>query len=257
MDLPRNSFKHAIAEGRLQIGLWSTLGSTVGAEILGDSGFDWLLLDTEHSPNELPDLLAQMQALGRSESSAIVRPAWNDTVLIKRILDIGAQSLLLPYVQNAEEATAAVAATRYPPAGVRGVTGSGRAARYGRVRDYAKRAHEELCVLVQVETRQALGELEAIAGVDGVDGVFIGPGDLAASMGFVGQPGHPEVQAAIRDAVSRLKAKGKPAGILTVNPDEARRYIDWGFTFVAVGIDLLLLAKGADSLRAAFAEGGE
>ena len=157
MDLPRNRFKHAIAEGRLQIGLWSTLGSTVGAEILGDSGFDWLLLDTEHSPNELPDLLAQMQALGRSETAPIVRPAWNDTVLIKRILDIGAQSVLLPYVQNAGEAASAVAATRYPPAGVRGVTGSGRAARYGRVRDYAKRAHEELCVLVQVETRQALG----------------------------------------------------------------------------------------------------
>ena len=252
MDLPRNRFKQALAEGRLQIGLWSTLGSTVGAEILGDSGFDWLLLDTEHSPNELPDLLAQMQALGRSETAPVVRPAWNDTVLIKRILDIGAQSVLLPYVQNAAEAARAVAATRYPPAGVRGVTGSGRAARYGRVRDYARRAHEELCVLVQVETRQALDALEEIAGVAGVDGVFIGPADLAASMGFVGQPGHAEVQAAIRDAVERLKAAGRPAGILTASPDEARRYIDWGFAFVAVGIDLLLLARGADALRAAF-----
>ncbi|MDE0253513.1 MAG: aldolase/citrate lyase family protein, partial [Rhodospirillaceae bacterium] len=137
---------------------------------------------------------------------------------------------------------------------VRGVTGSGRAARYGRVKDYARRAHEELCVLVQVETRTALGELEAIAAVEGVDGVFIGPGDLAASFGVVGQPGHPDVQAAIRDAADRLKATGKPAGILTVNPDEARRYIDWGFTFVAVGIDLLLLARGADALRADFGE---
>lgn len=252
MELPRNNFKHAIAAGQLQIGLWSTLGSTVGAEILGDSGYDWILLDTEHSPNELPDLLAQMQAMGRSTSTPVVRPAWNDTVLIKRILDIGAQTILLPYVQNANEARKAVAATRYPPQGVRGVTGSGRAARYGRVKDYAKRAHEEICVLVQVETASALSALEEIAAVDGVDGVFIGPADLAASMGHVGQPGHADVQAAIKDGVTKLRAAGIPAGILTPNPEEAQRYIDWGFTFVAVGIDLLILTKGADALRAVF-----
>lgn len=252
MDLPRNSFKHAIAKGELQIGLWSTLGSTVGAEILGDAGFDWILLDTEHTPNELPDLVAQMQAMGRSPTSPIVRPAWNDTVLIKRILDIGAQSILLPYVQNADEARQAVAATRYPPGGVRGVTGSGRASRYGRVKDYLVTADSEICVLTQVETSAALEQLDAIAGTEGVDGVFIGPADLAASMGHVGQPGHADVQAAIKDAVNRLKAAGKPAGILTANPEEAKRYIDWGFTFVAVGIDLLLLSRSADNLLQSF-----
>lgn len=252
MDLPRNSFKHAIAKGELQIGLWSTLGSTVGAEILGDAGFDWILLDTEHTPNELPDLVAQMQAMGRSPTTPIVRPAWNDTVLIKRILDIGAQSILLPYVQNADEARQAVAATRYPPNGVRGVTGSGRASRYGRVKDYLATADSEICVLTQVETSAALEQLDAIAGTEGVDGVFIGPADLAASMGHVGQPGHADVQAAIKDAVTRLKSAGKPAGILTANPDEAKRYIDWGFTFVAVGIDLLLLSRSADNLLQSF-----
>ena len=252
MDLPRNSFKHAIAKGELQIGLWSTLGSSVGAEILGDAGFDWILLDTEHTPNELPDLVAQMQAMGRSTTTPIVRPAWNDTVLIKRILDIGAQSILLPYVQNADEARQAVAATRYPPNGVRGVTGSGRASRYGRVKDYLATADSEICVLTQVETSTALEQLDAIAGIEGVDGVFIGPADLAASMGHVGQPGHDDVQAAIKDAITRLKAAGKPAGILTANPDEAKRYIDWGFTFVAVGIDLLLLSRSADNLLQSF-----
>jgi len=252
MDLPRNAFKHALAAGELQIGLWSTLGSTVGADILGDCGFDWILLDTEHSPNELPDLLAQMQALGRSATTPIVRPAWNDTVLIKRILDIGAQSVLLPYVQNADEAAQAVAATRYPPAGVRGVTGSGRASRYGRVQGYLQKADSEICVLTQVETVPALAELDRIAMVDGVDGVFIGPADLAASMGHVGQPGHDDVQAAIKDAIGRLKAAGKPGGILTPSADEAKRYIDWGFTFVAVGIDLLILSKGAEALAQSF-----
>lgn len=252
MDLPRNSFKHAIAKGELQIGLWSTLGSAIGAELLGDTGFDWILLDTEHTPNELPDLVAQMQAMARSATAPVVRPAWNDTVLIKRILDIGAQSLLLPYVQNADEARQAVAATRYPPKGVRGVTGSGRASRYGRVSDYLKKADSEMCVLTQVETVPALDEIEAIAAVDGVDGVFIGPADLAASMGLVGEPGHPDVQSAIKDAVGRLRKAGKPAGILTPSQQEAKRYIDWGFTFVAIGIDLLLLRQGADALLGEF-----
>jgi 4-hydroxy-2-oxoheptanedioate aldolase len=252
MDLPRNSFKHAIAAGRLQIGLWSSLCSNIAAEIIADSGFDWILLDTEHSPNEIPDLLAQLQAVARGTASPIVRPAWNDAVLIKRCLDIGAQTLLLPYVQNAEEARRVIAATRYPPAGIRGVTGSGRAARYGRVTDYLKKADSEICVLVQVETGAALEQLEAIAKVDGVDGVFIGPSDLAASLGQIGNPAHPEVQRALEDAVKRLKALGKPAGILTPNEEEARRYIGWGYTFVAVGVDLGLLARGADALAKRF-----
>ncbi|MGE0733544.1 MAG: HpcH/HpaI aldolase/citrate lyase family protein [Alphaproteobacteria bacterium] len=252
MQLARNEFKHAIAAGRLQIGLWSSLCSSIAAEIVSDSGYDWLLLDTEHSPNEIPDLVSQLQAVQRGTATPIVRPAWNDAVLFKRILDIGAQSLLVPYVQNADEARRAVAATRYPPRGIRGVTANGRASRYGRVKEYPKQADGEICLLVQVETRTALDQLEAIAKVDGVDGVFIGPGDLAASLGHIGNLGHPEVQSAIEDAVKRLKAIGRPAGILTGNEDDARKYIDWGFTFVAVGVDVSLLVRSADALLKRF-----
>jgi 4-hydroxy-2-oxoheptanedioate aldolase len=252
MNLPRNAFKHAIAEGRLQIGLWSSLCSNIAVEVIAGSGFDWILLDTEHSPNEIPDLLTQLQACGRGTATPIVRPAWNDTVLIKRVLDIGAQSVLVPYVQNPEEAERAVLAVRYPPAGVRGVAAASRASNYGRVTDYLKNANNEICLLVQVETRPALAQLEAIAKVEGVDGVFIGPSDLAASLGHIGNPQHPEVQKALEDAARRLKAVGKPAGILTANEEEARRYIGWGYTFVAVGADLGLLVRGADALAKKF-----
>jgi 4-hydroxy-2-oxoheptanedioate aldolase len=183
-----------------------------------------------------------------SKTTPIIRPAWNDAVLAKRALDIGAQTLLFPYVQNAEEARAAVASTRYPPQGIRGVSVAARASRYGRTPGYLSKANAEICVLVQAETRAALSELEAIAEIEGVDGVFIGPSDLAASLGHLGNPQHPEVQAAIKDAVTRLKKVGKPAGMLTGNEEEARRYIDWGYQFVAVGADVGLLAKNADAL---------
>jgi 4-hydroxy-2-oxoheptanedioate aldolase len=246
--MQRNTFKHNLAAGKLQIGLWSSLCSNIAAEIIGDSGYDWILLDTEHSPNEIPDLVGQLQGMQASPTTPIIRPAWNDAVLIKRCLDIGAQSLLLPYVQNAEEARAAVAATRYPPHGIRGVSVAARASRYGRTPGYLTKANDEICVLVQVETRQAMGELEAIAEVPGVDGVFIGPSDLAASLGHVGNPQHPDVQKAIKNAVERLTAVGKPAGMLTGNEEEAKRYIDWGYKFVAIGSDVGLLAKHADAL---------
>ena len=252
MDNTRNAFKHAIAAGRLQIGLWCSLCSNIAADIVADSGFDWLLLDTEHSPNEIPDLLAQLQAVRGGTATPIVRPAWNDAVLIKRVLDIGAQSVLLPYVQNPEEAKRAVDSVRYPPAGIRGVAAASRASRYGRVAGYLKYADAEICTLVQVETKTALDQLEAIAQVDGVDGVFIGPSDLSASFGHVGNPQHPEMQQILESAVTRLKAVGKPAGILTGNEDEARRYIGWGYTFVAVGADVGLLARGADALAKKF-----
>ena len=215
-------------------------------------GFDWILLDTEHSPNEIPDLVTQLQAIQAGTATPIIRPAWNDAVLAKRCLDIGAQSLLFPYVQNAEEAKRAVASTRYPPQGIRGVSVAARASRYGRTPGYLTKANAEICVLVQVETRSALGEIEAIAKVEGVDGVFIGPSDLAASLGHLGNPQHPDVQKAIEDAVKRLKALGKPAGILTGNEEEARRYIEWGYLFVAVGADVGLLARNADALAKKF-----
>lgn len=252
MDLPRNTFKHAIAKGELQVGLWCSLCSPITAEIVSHSGFDWLLLDTEHSPNEVPDVLSQLQAVQAGSASPIVRPAWNDIVLIKRFLDIGAQSLLIPFVQTAEEARRAVEATRYPPGGIRGITGSGRASRYGRVTDYLKNASQEICLLVQVETKSALDRIEEIASVDGIDGIFIGPNDLAASFGHIGNWAHPEVQSALEDAVRRLKKIGKPAGILTPNEEEAKRFIQWGYTFVAVGADLGLLARGADALARRF-----
>ncbi|HTS39006.1 MAG TPA: HpcH/HpaI aldolase/citrate lyase family protein [Xanthobacteraceae bacterium] len=252
MDLPRNAFKHAIAAGQLQIGLWCSLCSNITVEIVAHSGFDWLLLDTEHSPNELPDVLSQLQAAQAGTASPIVRPAWNDIVLIKRYLDIGAQTLLIPFVQTPDEARAAVAATRYPPAGIRGITGSGRASRYGRVKDYLKNASNEIGVLVQVETKSALDQIEKIASVEGIDGVFIGPNDLSASYGHIGNWGHPDMQAAMKDAVQRLKKINKPAGILTPNEEEAKRFIDWGYTFVAVGSDLGLLARGSDGLLKRF-----
>ena len=252
MELQRNAFKHALAAGKLQIGLWSSLCSNIAAEIIADSGFDWILLDSEHSPNEIPGLLSQLQAIGRGGSTPIVRPAWNDAVLAKRCLDIGAQTLLFPYVQNVEEAKRAVASTRYPPEGIRGVAVAARASRYGRTPGYLTKANGEMCVLVQVETRTALDQLEAIAKVDGVDGVFIGPSDLSASLGHLGNPQHAESQAAMKDAVRRLKAIGKPAGILSGNEEEIRRYIDWGYQFVAVGADVGLLARHADALAKKF-----
>src|SRR5262245_40437607 len=252
MDLPENGFKRAIAAGRLQVGLGSSLCSNIGAEIVADAGFDWILFDSEHSPNEIPGLLSQLQAAARGTAAAVVRPAWNDAVLIKRVLDIGAQSILVPYVQNAEEARRAVAAVRYPPAGIRGVAAATRASRYGRVKDYLQNANGEICLLVQVETRAALDQLEEIAAVEGVDGVFIGPSDLSASFGHIGNPQHAEVQAALQQSVKRLQAAGKPAGILTLNEEEARRYIAWGYTFVAVGSDIGLLGRGADALVRTF-----
>jgi 4-hydroxy-2-oxoheptanedioate aldolase len=252
MDPRPNPFKHALAAGQRQIGLWLSIASPYANEAVGDAGFDWLLIDMEHTPTSIETALGQLQALAPYPGAAIVRPASNDAVRIKHLLDIGALTLLVPYVQSVEEARAAVAAIRYPPAGIRGVAGTTRAARFGRVKDYGRRAEEEICLLLQVETEEALTQLEAIAGTDGVDGVFIGPGDLAASMGFVGQPGHPQVKAAILDAIARLVAIGKPAGILTPDAAFARTCLDAGALFVAVGSDVGLLVKGADALRESF-----
>lgn len=252
MRLPQNAFKRALAQGRQQIGLWCTLPDAYAAEALAGSGFDWLLLDTEHSPGDVRTVLSQLQALAAYEVAAVARPASNDTVLIKRLLDVGVQSLLIPYVQSAEEARRAVAAMHYPPQGVRGVSSLTRATRFGRVREYATEADRELCLLVQVETAEALAELEPIASVPGVDGVFIGPADLAASLGHVGEPGHPVVVAAVEEAIRRLRALGKPAGILTLDAAFARRCIDLGTTFTAVGVDVALLAREADHLARQF-----
>jgi len=247
-----NPFKAALQAGRLQVGLWSGLSSNITVEVLANAGFDWLLLDTEHSPNELPMVHSQLQAMSHGKAHPIVRPPWNDTVTIKRYLDLGVQTLLIPFVQDAGEALAAVAATRYPPLGVRGYSAAARASDYGRVKDYPQACEAQLCVLLQVETPQALANIEAIAAVDGVDGVFIGPGDLSASMGLIGQPMHPAVVAAIEDAVARIRACGKAAGILVGDERLAKHYIGIGCTFVAVGSDIGVLARGAEALAATF-----
>ena len=252
MDLPRNAFKHALAAGERQIGLWCSLCSNITVELVSDSGFDWLWLDTEQSPNELPAVLSQLQAARGGTATPIVRPSSNDPVQIKRLLDIGAPGLLIPYVQSVDEARRAVEATRYAPAGIRGVTGSGRASRYGRVPGYLQKAESEISLLLQVETREAMEQLEAIASVPGVDGIFIGPADLSTSYGYHGVWSGPQMQGVIKDAVERLTALGKPAGILTANEDEARRFIEWGYRFVAVGADLGLLRTAADGLARRF-----
>src|SRR3954466_15872366 len=197
MDLPQNRFKPPLKPGTPQIGLWSTLSSNYSVEVIAGAGFDWILLDTEHSPVDVENLLGQLQAAAPYATHPVVRVPWNDMVAMKRILDIGAQSLLVPYVSTAEEARAAVAHTRYPPNGVRGVAGTTRATRFGRIKDYARRAHEEICLLVQVETQAALDNIEAICAVEGVDGVFVGPADLHASFGYTGEIANPKVKPVI------------------------------------------------------------
>lgn len=255
MKLPVNRFKEALAAGRQQIGLWCSLPGSYVAEAVAGSGFDWLLFDTEHSPGDPLTVLGQLQAVAAYDVSAVVRPAWNDPVLIKRFLDIGAQTLLVPYVQSAEEARAAVTAMRYPPEGIRGVSGVTRATRFGRVEGYQKRASEELCLLVQIETQEALDRLEQIAAVPGVDGVFIGPADLAASLGFPGEYANPKVIGAIESAIGRIRACGKPAGILTPDAAFARHCIGLGTLFTAVGVDAALLARGTEALARQFKAG--
>jgi 4-hydroxy-2-oxoheptanedioate aldolase len=249
MSLPHNAFKSALSQGRRQLGIWSSFCSPIVAEILGKSGFDWILFDSEHSPVEIAGLLPLLQAASSGPAACVVRPAWNDAVLIKRILDIGAQTVLLPFVQNSDEAHRAVQSCRYPPDGRRGVSGTTRACDFGRTSDYLKTAAEQICVLVQVETGEAVGQLEQIAGVPGVDGVFIGPSDLSASMGHLGNPGHADVQAAIKTAVEPIRAAGKAAGILATSVPDAKRYLEWGYQFVACNIDVRIFVQGLDALR--------
>jgi 4-hydroxy-2-oxoheptanedioate aldolase len=252
MENPRNGFKRALQAGRAQIGLWSSLSSNYSVEVIAGAGFDWILLDMEHSPNDLESALTQLQAAAPYPSHPVVRVPWNDMVTIKRTLDIGAQSLLVPYVSTPDEARAAVSFTRYPPAGARGVAGTTRATRFGRIKDYARSAHEEICVLVQVETQQALDNIEAICAVDGVDGVFIGPADLHASLGYAGEIANPKVKPLIDDAIRRIRKAGKAPGILTPNEADARHWLQCGTLFCAVGADVGILARGAEALAAKF-----
>lgn len=252
-DLPHNTFKARLLAGEVQIGLWSSITDPNVAELLAGCGYDWMMLDLEHSTASAADAVAYLRTLAAYPVSPIVRPGWNNPLEIKKLLDAGAQTLLIPYVQNAEEARAAVAAITYPPKGVRGVSGITRATRYGSVQGYAARANEELCLLVQVETREALSHLEEIAAVEGVDGVFFGPADLAASLGFAGQPSHPEVKAAILDGMTRLRAMGVPSGILSLDQAFLAETKQAGAGFIAVDVDSGLLRRAALARRAEWA----
>lgn len=252
----RNRFKQALERGERQLGVWSALASPIVADILSGAGFDWIVIDGEHAPNDIGTLLGQLQAMRSGTAEPVYRVPWNDMVIIKRALDVGARTLIVPFVQSAEEAMRAVAATRYPPRGVRGVAVVVRASDFGRVPQYLENAHQDTCLLVQLETRAALQELEAIAKVEGVDGMFIGPSDLAADMGHLGNSRHPEVQAAIRDAVKRIREAGKPAGTLVGSAEDAEAMFALGFNFVAAGIDVALLARNAEALAAKLKKNG-
>lgn len=248
-----NRFRRAILARQRQIGFWCSLGSPITAEIVGLAGFDWLLLDSEHAPNDVLTLLPQLMALKDSASAPVVRPPWNDTVLIKRLLDVGFYNFLIPFVESAEQARSAVAATRYPPHGVRGVSTTQRSNRYGTVPNYFTEINDNICVLVQIESRKAVDAIDEICAVDGVDGVFVGPQDLAAAFGHLANPNHPDVQARIAGIFDAVNRAGKAIGILTPVEADARRYLDMGAHFVAVGLDHALLRQATQALRDRFA----
>ena len=251
-NAPINSFKARLLAGETQLGLWMSIPSPVTAEALGYIGFDWLLFDTEHTPVEVAQLQPLLQAAQSGGSALAARPAWNDKVLIKKLLDIGAQTLLIPFVQNAEEARNAVEATRYPPEGIRGVAGLTRASRYGQAENYLDLANDQICMLVQIETQAAVDNLEEIAAVPGVDGVFVGPSDLSASLGYLGKPSAEPVQQALRSLAKRIDGMGKAPGILATNVDDSKRYRDWGYRFIAGSVDLGLLVAGAKGVVKGF-----
>ena len=257
MSSVHNPFKQALKEGRPQIGLWLALASPVTAELCGGAGFDWLLIDGEHAPNDIPMMMAQLQALAASPSHPIVRIPIGDSTLIKQVLDIGAQTVLVPMVESGTQANMLARAMRYPPQGMRGVGAVlGRVSDYGRIADYVTRANDEVCLLLQIESRAGLAAIDDIAGTDGVDGVFIGPADLAADMGHLGNPDAPEVKAAVEEAIARILSHGKAAGILTGDKGFARRCLELGATFVAVGHDVGLLGGAAADLASEFTADG-
>ena len=250
MKMPANPFLAAIRARQPQIGLWISLAHNYATEVVATAGYDWLLVDMEHAPADVATVLSQLQAIAPHGSTAIVRPPWNDPVMVKRILDIGARGLLFPMVQSVEEAEAAVAATRYPPQGMRGVAGSIRANQFGRISDYYAKVNDETAVIVQVETRAAVAQAPEIGQTIGVDGVFFGPADIAADMGLLGQHMSDQVWNLIMTAARKLMDAGIPVGTLVTDPAFAAKLLREGFTFVACGTDTNLLAKGADALLA-------
>jgi 2-dehydro-3-deoxyglucarate aldolase len=251
-----NPFRRALLDGRPLIGCWLSLGSPITTEVVGVAGFDWLLLDAEHAPNDVLSLVPQLMALKDSRSAPVVRPPWNDAVVIKRLLDVGCHNFLIPMVETAEQARVAVAATRYPPQGTRGVSVSQRSNRYGAVPGYFESINDNLTIVVQIESRAGVEAAAEIAAVDGVDALFVGPSDLAAACGHLGRPGHPEVQAAIAQVQAAARAAGKPTGILAPVEADARRYLAQGLTLVAVGSDLGVLRSQTQALADRYRQPG-
>lgn len=253
MDMPLNHFKRALEKRQMQIGIFVGLADTMAAEVVGTAGFDWLIIDGEHGPNDLRSIIAQLQALAPYDVQLAVRTVDHDVARIKQLLDGGAQTLMVPMVESGADAEALVRAMRYPPAGIRGVgTALARAARWNGVADYVEHADREMCLLVQIESTRALSALDEILSVDGVDGVFIGPADLAASMGHLGNPAHPDVRDAIEGAIRAIVASGKAAGVLATDPALAAHYESLGACFLQVGVDTLLLRNAAVSLAETF-----
>jgi 2-dehydro-3-deoxyglucarate aldolase len=244
-----NKFRQDLLAGMRLIGCWSALGSPITTEVLGVAGFDWILLDTEHAPNDVLSLIPQLMALKDSSSAPVVRPTWNDTVFIKRLLDAGCYNFLVPFVQSADEARAAVAATRYPPEGVRGVSVSQRSNRYGTVKDYFQVINDNIAVLVQIENQAGVDAADEIAAIPGVDCLFVGPSDLAAALGHLGNPNHPDVQAAVKRVVDAAARHGKSKGILAPAEADARRYLEMGINFVGVGSDLGVFRTATQALH--------
>ncbi|MDV7022557.1 2-dehydro-3-deoxyglucarate aldolase [Atlantibacter subterranea] len=247
-----NKFKAALAAKQTQIGCWSALANPISAEVLGLAGFDWIVLDGEHAPNDVTTFIPQLMALKGSHSALVVRAPTNEPIIIKRLLDIGFYNFLIPFVETAEEAEQAVASTRYPPEGIRGVSVSHRANMFGTVPDYLTESNKNITILVQIESQQGVDNVDAIAATNGVDGIFVGPSDLAAALGHLGNANHPDVQRAIQYIFERAKAHGKPAGILAPVEADARRYLEWGATFVAVGSDLGVFRSATQKLCDAF-----
>lgn len=253
MPAPKNKFKDALKDGRVQVGLWLALANPYTAELLGEAGFDWVLIDGEHGPNDIPLIMQQLQALKGADSHPVVRLPVAESWMIKQALDIGAQSLLIPMIESEEKAQEMVRAVRYPPAGVRGVGAAlARASNFGRIPDYLPSAGSEISLLLQIESVTGIENLDAIAAVEGVDGIFIGPADLAASMGHLGAPGAEPVVKVVEDAIRRVRRAGKAAGVLTSDLKLANRYMELGATFIAIGSDVGILVAGAQNLRAGF-----
>ena len=256
MPAPENRFKSALARGEMLYGCWAGFADAYATEMLATAGFDWLVIDGEHAPNDLPSIMRQLQVLETRHSAPVVRLPMGEPWAIKQVLDAGAQTLLIPMVDSADQARALVRATRYPPEGIRGSGAAlARATQFSAIPDYISTANAQICLLVQVETRAGIDALDDILKVDGVDGVFIGPSDLAADMGYLGDSDQPQVRAVIRDALARIAASDKAAGILSLDHDTALSYRDWGAQFLAVGIDVVMLAQTARATMARWRDG--